>query len=107
MFISPAPIAIICTEMAKSPLQHQPKAQPITKVQRDLWFELNTTIRECGGWTVSQPDVWPLRFEVQVGSDLPEILKALGHSVRYLGTHERLMPVVETITEHGSARKVV
>lgn len=76
------------------------KPQPITKAQRDLWFELNTIIRECGAWTVTQPDVFPIRFECPMDSQAPVYLAEFG-SVRHIGTHERLMPVTETLKEHG------
>ena len=31
----------------------------------------------------------------------------LGHSVRRIGPHERLMPVTETVIERGTRRKIV
>lgn len=77
-----------------------PKPPPLTKAQRDLWFELNTTIRECGAWTITQPDVFPIRFECPMDSQAPLYLAEFGN-VRQLGTHERLMPITETLKEHG------
>ena len=94
--------------MANAPnkLQHRPKEPLVTKAQRDLWEDLNTTIRKNGGWVVSQPDLFPLRFECEVDSQLPDALRQCGHTVRHLGSHERLLPVVETVHEHGSPRKI-
>jgi hypothetical protein len=81
------------------------KEPPITKAQRALWHELNTIIRECGGWTTSQPDTYPLRFECEMDSPLPAALQAISHTVRRLGSHERLMP--QTIVETRGNRTVV
>jgi hypothetical protein len=39
-------------------------------------------------------------------SPLPAFLEEVGHSVRHLGSHERLMPTTETIAEHGSTKKI-
>src|SRR5260221_6026672 len=76
-------------------------AKPISKATRDLWAELNTTIRECAGAVVSQPDVSPMRFECEQGSDLPWHLSRCGYEVRSVGTNERLWPVVEVIKAEG------
>jgi hypothetical protein len=84
----------------------KPKPRPIDPLQRQLWAELNTTIRECGGWAVSEPNTFPLRLECEEHSELPTLLMDMGHNVRYLGVHERLMPVTETVIERGSNRKV-
>jgi len=61
-------------------------AKPLTK-QQLLWADWNATISECGGWTVSRPDIWPIKFEV--GSPLAELLS---HNVRCVGVSERLLP---------------
>jgi hypothetical protein len=87
--------------------QHRPKDPKISKAERALWNGINDFARELGGWTTSEPGVFPLRLECQIGSSLPEVLQELGHSVRHLGTHERLMPTTEIVAEAGSTRKVV
>jgi hypothetical protein len=83
------------------PFQHQPKPPPLSKAQREFWSRLNVFIREAGGWVVSQPDVSPIRFECHLDSELPETLRQAGHRVVDFGTHERLMPIVETMKQHG------
>jgi hypothetical protein len=82
------------------------KPQALSRKQREFWQRLNEYIREGGGWTVSQPDTSPLRFECEQGSDLPDLLRQAGHDARFLGTHERLMPQSEVVTEHASRKKV-
>jgi hypothetical protein len=82
----------------------QPKSPAVSREQRQLWQEINDTIRECGGWSVSEPGIFPIRFECEIESRLPELLVDLGHSLRRLGTHERLMPVV--ITEGSGNTKI-
>jgi hypothetical protein len=63
---------------------------------RKLWAELNTTIRECGGWSVSQPDTFPLKFECRIiETELPFLLSRLGYHVAYVGEEERLIPITE------------
>jgi hypothetical protein len=74
-----------------------PTKPPATsRQQRVIWQKLNDYIRQDGGWTVSQPDVSPIRFECQMDSELPNQLREAGHTVRSLGTHERLVPLTET-----------
>lgn len=71
--------------------QFQPQEHhPITKQQRRLWADCNDILIECGGWSVSQPDTWPMRFEASASSSVVEVLRDLGHSIRFLGTHERI-----------------
>jgi hypothetical protein len=53
------------------------------------------------GASVSLPDVSPLRFECEQGSDLPWHLSRCGYEVRSVGTNERLMPVTETVKLNG------
>lgn len=77
------------------------KEPPITRVQRQLWADLNDEIRKCGAWVVSQPDVFPVRFECEMGSPLPALLEEVGHSVRHLGIHERLMVKNEQLKDHS------
>jgi hypothetical protein len=63
---------------------------------RKLWAELNTTIRECGGWSVSQPDTFPLKFECRIiETELPFLLSRLGYHVASRGRR-----TIDTITEH-------
>jgi hypothetical protein len=83
----------------------RPKPPQITKAQRNLWAEINDTIRECGAWTISQPDVFPIRFECPVDSQAPLCLdqEKFG-SIRHIGTHERLMPT--TTIEYRGTHKV-
>jgi len=64
----------------------------VTKQLRDLWADWNATISECGGWTVSRPDIWPIQFEVQFGSDLPEQIEQIGHTVKHVGFSQRCLP---------------
>jgi hypothetical protein len=79
----------------------QPKQPPLSQKQRELWERLNKYIMANGGWIVSQPDISPIRFECPLDSDLPETLRQAGHQVVEYGTHERLMPITETLKEHG------
>jgi hypothetical protein len=71
-----------------------------------MWDKLNKYIKQEGGWIVSQPDVSPVRFECPMESELPALLKEAGHRVIPFGTHERLMPVTETMAEHGRTNKI-
>jgi hypothetical protein len=71
-----------------------------------MWDKLNKYIMQEGGWTVSQPDTSPIRFECALDSTLPNLLQAAGHQVRACGTHERLTPVTETMAEHGRTNKI-
>jgi hypothetical protein len=82
------------------------KPLPITKQQRDLWVELNTTIRECAGAVVSLPDTNPIRFECEQGSDLPWHLSRCGYEVRSMGTNDRLWPFNEVIQQRGTTRTI-
>jgi hypothetical protein len=59
---------------------------------KSLWQDLNTFVRQEGGWLVTQPDINPVRFECQPDSNLPTLLHEAGHRLIELGTHERLMP---------------
>ncbi|SDK14400.1 MULTISPECIES: hypothetical protein [Bradyrhizobium] len=79
----------------------QPKQPPLSQRQRELWGRLNKCIMANGGWIVSQADVSPIRFEAPLNSELPELLRQAGHWVIDNGTHERLMPITETLKEHG------
>jgi hypothetical protein len=86
-------------------MRPKPKEPFITKEQRALWADLNDEIRELGGWTISEPSVFPLRFESEMTSQLPEVLRQCGHLVRPLGTHERLLP--STIRETRGSKTFV
>ncbi len=66
--------------------------KPISKAMRDLWADLNETIRERAGAVVSRPDVSPVRFECEQDSDLPWHLSRRGFEVGYVGVSERLWP---------------
>jgi hypothetical protein len=74
----------------------RPKPKSPSREQRNLWSKLNKYIMQEGGWIVSQPDVSPIRLECQMDSKLPDLLSEAGHTVRHLGTHERLIPITET-----------
>jgi hypothetical protein len=76
------------------------------KEQHILWTELNTTIRECAGAVVSEPDKTPIRFECEQGSDLPWHLSRIGYEVRSVGTDQRLWPFNEVIEQGGHTRTV-
>lgn len=65
---------------------------PFTKQQRELLADWEATIRDCGGWPISQPGIWPLRFEVPFHSTLPEAIEDIGHTIKHLGFSERLLP---------------
>jgi len=41
-----------------------------------------------------------------MGSELPALLRQAGHRVIDYGKHERLMPVVEVMKEHGRAKAI-
>ena|SRR5712671_6687497 len=76
-----------------SPRRHQlqpQEHQPLTKQQRHLWNDCNSILMECGAWGVTPPDTWPLRFESEFGSSVVEVLRGYGHTIRFLGTHERV-----------------
>jgi hypothetical protein len=79
------------------------KPKAISREQRNLWRKLNEYIRQEGGWTVSQPDCSPIRFESALDSELPELLRQAGHRVIDYGRHERLLPTVVTETR-GSTK---
>ena len=81
------------------------KPPPLTKATRDLWYDLNETIRKNAGAVVSTPDVSPIRFECEQGSDLPWHLSRCGYEVRSVGTNERLWPFVEVIK--GDAGQII
>jgi hypothetical protein len=53
-----------------------------------------------------EPHTSLIRFECEPASELPELLKAKGYNVLPAGTGERLMPVTETITEHGRTNTI-
>jgi hypothetical protein len=55
---------------------------------------------------VSQPDVSPIRLEYPLDSNVPEPPWQAGHHVIPFGTHERLMPISETLTEHGGTNRI-
>jgi hypothetical protein len=84
----------------------QPKPAVLSREQRNLWRNLSEYIRQEGGWTVSQPDCTPIRFEVAPDSELPQLLTEAGHRVRSIGTHERLIPQTITLKEHGRANTI-
>ena len=46
------------------------------------------------------------RAEYPLDSNLPEPLRQAEHHVIPLGTHERLMPIGETLTEHGGTNRI-
>jgi hypothetical protein len=78
-----------------------PKQSPLSVAQRKLWQRLNDYIRQEGGWTVSEPNVSPIRFECPLDSQLPSLLIEAGHRVISYGRHERLTPVSETRKQSG------
>jgi hypothetical protein len=84
----------------------QTKPPALARERRRLWQKLNDYISDNDGWTISQPDLATIRFECRADSSLPDLLQSAGHDVVSAGTNERLLPVTETITEHGTARKV-
>jgi hypothetical protein len=84
----------------------QTKPSPLSVAQRKLWQRLNDYIRQEGGWTVSEPNVSPIRFECPTDSSLPELLREAGHDVRDAGTSERLMPTSNIVKQHGGITTV-
>jgi hypothetical protein len=82
------------------------KSPPLSAAQQKLWKRLNQYIREAGGWIVSQPDTSPIRFEAPLNSELPDLLQEAGHNIRFMGTHERLLPQTETLREHGRSNTI-
>jgi len=74
-----------------------PKSPPLSRKQRDLWDRLSKFIRQEGGWIVGQQHFSPIRFEAPLDSELSVLLQRAGHRVKFIGTHERLMSVVETM----------
>jgi len=48
----------------------------------------------------------PIRFECPMESKLPALLKEAGHRVIDFGTHERLVPIIETLKEHGGTNTI-
>jgi hypothetical protein len=83
------------------------KPRPFSEAQREFWGALNDYIRENEGFTVSEPHTALIRFECLPESHLPELLKSKGYIVCSAGANSRLMPVVESVREHGSTREVV
>ena len=85
----------------------KPKAA-LTERQRELWATLNDFDRENDGAVISPPGVSTIVFACGLN---PSCRAYCDGAVRYLrpaGTTERLMPVSQTVTEHGIAtRKVV
>jgi hypothetical protein len=74
-------------------MNFKPSAKALSTSQKKLWKRLNEFITDNGGWIVSQPDIPTIRFEYTTeDSNLPDLLREAGHDVRYLGTHERLIP---------------
>jgi hypothetical protein len=81
----------------------QPKPAVLSREQRQIWRRLCEYIHQERGFVVSQPDCSPIRFEVALDSELPQLLTEAGHKVRSIGTHERLTPSVVTETR-GTAK---
>src|SRR5258708_11650385 len=70
------------------------KRAAFTPRLRQLWQDLNSFIRQEGGWLITQPDINPVRFECQPDSNLPTLLREAGHRLFEMGSHERLVPSV-------------
>jgi len=56
---------------------------------------------------VSEADTNLIRLQCLPSSELAEVLRRCSFDVLPAGTAERLLPVTETIIEHGGIRKVV
>lgn len=68
--------------------------KPLNEKQRDAWTTINETIMGEGGAIVTMPLEEPIRFECDINSDLPEVLRYCGYAVVPHGTNERLFPQV-------------
>jgi hypothetical protein len=74
----------------------------INERQKALWAALNEFVTKHGGWIVSPRDASPIRFECRAASELPSDLRRLGYDVRSLGSSDRSLPIIETVTQAGS-----
>jgi hypothetical protein len=83
------------------------KSPPLSAQQKRQWDRLNEFIREGGGWIVLPPTTNQIRFETTANSSLLEDLKDAGYSVRFMGTHERLLPQTEALKEHGRSNTII
>jgi hypothetical protein len=89
------------------PIPERPAPEKINERRKALWLSLNEFITQNGGWIVSVPSVTPIRFECRVDNlELLVELRKLGYAVHHAGTAERLLPIVETMHEHGRRKEI-
>jgi hypothetical protein len=88
------------------PLMSPFKPKPLNKKQRNEWDELNVTIRECGGRTTTKPQEYPIQFECDPKSRLPNALGAT-YEIVGIGIEEKLWPFVEVIMENGTQKRTI
>lgn len=72
------------------------KPKPLDKKDRDLWEDINVTIRECGGRTTTKPNEYPIQFECDPQSRLPNVL-GMTYEIVGVGIEEKLWPFTEII----------
>jgi hypothetical protein len=83
-----------------------PRLRPLPRErQRRIWENLDATVFNHGGWTVSMPYAFPLRFEC-TDAVLPELLRAAEYEVASGGTAERFLPTSEAVRQAGGVTRV-
>jgi hypothetical protein len=75
--------------------------------QRLLWEALESYISRNGGWVTSVAYAPSIRFEVEPGSELPELLRDKGYALRDAGATERFLPVAEEVKQRGGTKITV
>ena len=69
----------------------------------ELFAQLESFIRNNGGWLISSPSEKIFRFEAPQDSSLPRKLIEMGWTIRFMGTSVRILPdsVKETFVDHS------
>jgi len=83
-----------------------PPPKPLNRKQREAWAEINQLIQDNAGAVVSKSMEEPVRFECDVNSDLPEVLRYAGFATVPDGTTERLWPQTINGVTHVAPIKV-
>jgi hypothetical protein len=99
-----------CTEMPRLRPPPEPSERQkdlASERRKQLWAAVQEFITKHGGWIVSLPNGTPIRFECRADNlELPVELRRLGYAVRNAGNVERLLPIVETMSQHGRQEKI-
>src|SRR5262249_52992290 len=69
----------------------------------ELFAQLESFIRNNGGWLISSPGEKVFRFEAPLDSALPRKLIEMGWTIRFMGTSVRILPdsVSETFVDYS------